>query len=209
MILNQALSFMFRKQFRAYNLLRAAIDIGHVIVEALLIILPKKSEGQPCTYRHRKLTFTCPTSPCLAETLAASVQLKCTSRRIVTETRPIHNTTQWSSPTPNYPNGQPENLPDQSRRASARWAIPASHRPSDEPQDGWGGLWGRSEVGRSIPNAPDENLSIFCSPLPSLYSYGTLLIRNFLFWNEIPLLVEVLIKTYGDMAYFFHSLLGC
>jgi hypothetical protein len=61
-------------------------------MEALLIILPKKSEGQPHTYRHRKLTFTCPASPCLAETSAASAQLKYTSRRIVTETRSIHNT---------------------------------------------------------------------------------------------------------------------
>ena len=72
-------------------LLRAATGIGHVIVEALLIILPKKSEGQTRTYRHMKLTFICPTGPCPAETSAASVQLKCTSRRIVTETRPIRN----------------------------------------------------------------------------------------------------------------------
>src|ERR1700677_2879614 len=71
--------------------LRAATGIGHVIVEALLIILPKKSEGQTRTYRHMKLTFICPTGPCPAETSAASVQLKCTSRRIVTETWPIRN----------------------------------------------------------------------------------------------------------------------
>ena len=56
--------------------LRAATGIGHVIVEALLIILPKKSEGQTRTYRHMKLTFICPTGPCPAETSAASVQLK-------------------------------------------------------------------------------------------------------------------------------------
>jgi hypothetical protein len=61
-------------------------------MEALLIILPKKSEGQPRTYRHRKLTFICPAGPCPAETSAASAQLKYTSRRIVTETRPIRNT---------------------------------------------------------------------------------------------------------------------
>jgi hypothetical protein len=65
--------------------------IGHVIVEALLIILPKKSEGQPRTYRHRKLTFICLTGPCPAEASAASVQLKCTNGRIVTETRPVRN----------------------------------------------------------------------------------------------------------------------
>ena len=60
-------------------------------MEGLLILLPKKSEGQPRTYRHRKLTFTCPAGPCPAETLAASAQLKYTSRRIGTETRPIRN----------------------------------------------------------------------------------------------------------------------
>ena len=60
-------------------------------MEALLVILPKKSEGQPHTYRHRKLTFICPASPCPAETSAASTQLKYTSRRIVTETRSIRN----------------------------------------------------------------------------------------------------------------------
>jgi hypothetical protein len=60
-------------------------------MEALLILLPKKSEGQPRTYRHRKLTFTCPAGPCPAETSAASAQLKYTRRRIGTETRPIRN----------------------------------------------------------------------------------------------------------------------
>jgi hypothetical protein len=73
------------------EVLRAATSIRHLIVEALLIILYKKSEGQPRTYRHRKLTFICPTGPCSAESSAASIQLKCTSRRIVTETRPIRN----------------------------------------------------------------------------------------------------------------------
>jgi hypothetical protein len=61
-------------------------------MEALLIVLPEKLEGQPRTYRHRKLTFTCPAGPCPAETSAASAQLKYTSRRIGTETRPIRNT---------------------------------------------------------------------------------------------------------------------
>ena len=65
-------------------------------MEALLIILPKKSEGQPRTYRHRKLTFICPTGSCLAETSAASLQLKCMSRRVVTETRPIRNIILWT-----------------------------------------------------------------------------------------------------------------
>jgi hypothetical protein len=32
--------------------------IGHVMMEALLIVLPKKSEDQPRTYRHRKLTLS-------------------------------------------------------------------------------------------------------------------------------------------------------
>jgi hypothetical protein len=48
-------------------LLRAATGIGHVTVEAPLILLHRKLEGQPRTYGHRKLTFICPTGPCPAE----------------------------------------------------------------------------------------------------------------------------------------------